>query len=405
MKILFLTQYYLPETGAPQNRLSSLALHLKALGAEVEVLSALPNYPKFEIYPGYQKKNFQTENIQGIKVHRCNLYVNKQKGMYHRLRNYFSFCWNAWWQGKKNLDAYDIILCESPPLFLGITAVFLKRKWKSKFIFNVSDLWPESAEKMGIIRNKWIIRYSYKLAKWIYKNADLVSGQTKGILDEIDKMIQKKKLFWFPNGVDESDFQSSNSDEQLVAENKFELLYAGILGHAQGLEVILQAAKKLEAYSDIHFTIIGDGPEKENLMALKNKWNLLYIDFIPNQPRMMVLHNVRDCDAYIVPLKKLDIFKGAIPSKLFEALAFSKPILLGVDGEARQLFITEGKAGLYFEPENADALSEAILALYHQPEERLKLGANGKAFVLKNFDRKKIATAFYTEMQSLIQEK
>ncbi len=404
MRILILTQYYLPETGAPQNRLSSLAMHLQALGADVEVLTALPNYPKFEIYPGYSIKDFQSEKIQGIPVHRCKIYVNKQKRIYYRLRNYFSFCWNAWRQGRKNLTAYDIILCESPPLFLGITAILLKRKWHCRFIFNVSDLWPESAEKMGIIRNKWLIRISYKLAHWIYKNADLISGQTKGILQEIDTIQPGKKLYWFPNGVDEADF-SATATSEATKENKFTLLYAGILGHAQGLEVILHAAKKLENYPAIQFILIGDGPEKEKLSALQTVLGLHNVTFLPNQPRASVLEKVQACDAYIVPLKRLDIFKGAIPSKLFEPLAYGKPILLGVDGEARQLFIEEGKAGIYFEPENADALADAILHLYEQPALREALGTNGKTYVMKNFDRRNIATRFYQQMQQWTGEK
>ncbi len=405
VKILILTQYYLPETGAPQNRLSSLAEHLQSFGAEVEVLTALPNYPKQEIYPGYEKKLYSTEKINGITVHRCKLFVSKKKGLYYRLANYFSFTMNAWRNARKKVVKPDVIICESPPLFLGITAVMLKRKWACKLIFNVSDLWPESAEKMGIIKNKLIIHRSYKLAKWIYKNSELISGQTKGILQAIDEMIPGKKLFWFPNGVDDTHFLPSLKNNSYKKENIFQLLYAGILGHAQGLEVILNAAKKLEKIHDIQFRIIGDGPEKEKLHNLKDVLSLQNVTFIPNKPRDFVLAKIETCDAYIVPLKKLDLFKGAIPSKLFEPLAFSKPILLGVDGEARTLFIDEGKTGLYFEPENADALANAILELYDNAEMKKTLGENGKAYVLKNFDRRKIAEKFYTQMLALVDSK
>lgn len=405
VKILILTQYYLPETGAPQNRLSSLAEHLQSYGAEVEVLTALPNYPKQEIYPGYEKKLYSSETINGILVHRCKLFVSRKKGLYHRLANYFSFTFNAWRNARKKITKPGIIICESPPLFLGITAVMLKRKWACKLVFNVSDLWPESAEKMGIIKNKWIIHRSYKLAKWIYKNSELISGQTKGILTAIEAMMPGKKLFWFPNGVDDTHFLPTMQPGTMSEEKNFELLYAGILGHAQGLEVILYAAKKLEKFEDIQFTIIGDGPEKEKLFHLKETLSLQHVTFIPNKPRDFVLAKVEACNAYIVPLKKLDLFKGAIPSKLFEPLAFCKPILLGVDGEARELFIGEGKTGLYFEPENADALANAILKLYDDPELQKTLGESGKAYVLKNFDRRKIAEKFYTELKALFDSK
>ena len=166
MRILILTQYYLPETGAPQNRLSSLAKHLAAFGNEVEILTAMPNYPKYEIFQGYKGKSYHKEVIDGILVHRSGIYVSKSKALIKRLANYFSFVISSYFKAKKIASA-DVIICESPPLFLGITAVLLKRKWKCKLVFNVSDLWPESAEKMGIITNKYIIRRSYKLANWI----------------------------------------------------------------------------------------------------------------------------------------------------------------------------------------------------------------------------------------------
>lgn len=401
VKILILTQYYLPETGAPQNRLSSLAAHLQSFGAEVEVLTALPNYPRQEIYEGYEKKFYSSEKINGITIHRCSLFVSKKKGLGFRLTNYFSFAINAWRNARKKITKPDIIICESPPLFLGITAVFLKRKWACKLVFNVSDLWPESAEKMGIIKNKMILHRSYKLAKWIYKNSDFISGQTKGILQAIEEMMPGKKLFWFPNGVDDTHFLPTINAALNKERNSFELLYAGILGHAQGLEVILYAAKKLEKFKDIHFTIIGDGPEKENLFHLNETLSLQNVTFIPNKPREFVLAKIENCDVYIVPLRKLDLFKGAIPSKLFEPLAFGKPILLGVDGEAKQLFIEEGKTGLFFEPGNAIELANVILELYKNSGLKTSLGENGKSYVLKNFDRRKIAQQFYAQIQSL----
>src|SRR5581483_8163578 len=130
-------------------------------------------------------------------------------------------------------------------------------------VFNVSDLWPESAEKMGIITNKLIIKRSYKLANWIYRNADLISGQTQGIIEAIRKMQPQQKLFWYPNGVDLHKF--NNHTPRKKHTNGFVLLYAGIIGHAQGLEVILHAASLLKQQNDIHFYIIGDGPVKEKL--------------------------------------------------------------------------------------------------------------------------------------------
>ena len=153
MKILFLTQYYPPEIGAPQNRLHELAVRLKANDIEVEVLTAMPNYPKMEIFEEYKNGKIKEEIIDGIQVFRSRIYVSKSKGIISRLLNYFSFVWTSYWRSKK-LGEYDFLLVESPPLFLGYSAMALSRKLNAKLIFNVSDLWPESAEKLNIVNNK-----------------------------------------------------------------------------------------------------------------------------------------------------------------------------------------------------------------------------------------------------------
>jgi glycosyltransferase involved in cell wall biosynthesis len=399
VRILILTQYYLPETGAPQNRLSSLAAHLVCFGNEVEVLTAMPNYPKYKVFPEYKGKFYCKETIDGIPVHRSSIYVSRNKALIKRLANYFSFVSSSWYSAGRRIKPVDVIICESPPLFLGITAVMLKRKWKCKLVFNVSDLWPESAEKMGIIKNRAIIKRSYKLANWIYRNANLITGQTQGIIETIRQMQPQKKLFWFPNGVDLAKF--NNHTPQQTNGDKFTLLYAGIIGHAQGLEIILQAADQLKQQTDIHFYVIGDGPVKETLIELKQRLQLCNITFIDNQPSEKIMQWLHSCDAYIVPLRKLDLFKGAIPSKLFEPLALGKPILLGVEGEAKELFIDQAKGGLFYEPENAYELTKAITTLYNNRQLAAEFGNSGRDYVNTYFRRDKIAETFWQQLQQL----
>ena len=401
VKILILTQYYPPETGAPQNRLSSLAKYLKEFGNEVEVLTAIPHYPKYEIFEGYKRRTFSKELIDGIPVYRGYIYITKNKGLIPRVISYFSFTLSSYFTGRRRLEKPDVIICESPPLFLGISAVLLKRKWKSKLVFNVSDLWPESAEEIGLVKNKWILKRSYKLANWIYKNADLVSGQTQGIINAINLLQPGKKLFWLPNGIDPKKFADQASSSNGI-KTTFNLLYAGIIGHAQGLEVILHAAKLLNSQKDLHFYIVGDGPVKEELKKLQTILALTNVTFIPNQPSHKIAEWLAACDAYIVPLKKLNLFKGAIPSKLFEPLYFAKPILLGVDGEAKELFVDKAKGGLFFEPENAEDLAKNILHLYTHPEEAKAMGCNGKRYVEQNFQRENIARKFADEIHKLM---
>jgi len=405
VKILFLTQYYPPETGAPQNRIHSLACYLKLKGVAVEVLTALPNYPKMEIFPEYKGKANMHEDIDGVKVYRAGIYVKKSKSVIARLLNYFSFVFSSMWMGLR-LQRYDFIICESPPLFLGISAYMISRFKRSKLIFNVSDLWPESAEKLKIISNKALLGLAYRLESFLYKRSVIVTGQTQGIIASICSRFPKVKTYWLPNGVDFRMFTPAATDKAWrlskgFSDNDFILLYAGVLGHAQGLEIILHAAEKLNAYTNIKFVIMGDGPEKDTLWKIKEEKKLTNLFFEPNTPRHLMPSVISSIDAAIIPLKKLDIFLGAIPSKIFEPLAYGKPILLGVDGEAKDLFIDKAKGGIFFEPENADALANAVIEIYNNKELAQTLGNNGLQFVKKNFDREKITHDFLNVLNAI----
>ena len=404
MKLLILTQYYPPEIGAPQNRLHELAIRLKAAGMEIDVLTALPNYPRMEIMNGYDNRKNRHEEIDGIPIHRSWIYVTKSKGIFSRLLIYFSFVWSSYWKGRK-MKKYDYLLVESPPLFLGYSAMALSKKLNAKLIFNVSDLWPESPEKLRIITNKIALNLAYKLEAKCYKQAFLITGQTQGIVDNIRARFPNIKVYWLPNGVDVSFYNPSQIQPGNFREkngfSKEEILYfyGGIIGHAQGLEVILNAANLLRDSSSIQFVIQGSGPEKETLIALKQTLNLTNVHFLEPVSKKEMPAILKSIDVALVPLKNLTLFKGAIPSKVFEAMAMEIPLLLGVDGEARNHFIEKGKAGLFFQPENADELAKQALFLTENLVERLEMGKNARRYVTENFDREKIANDFMRQLE------
>ena len=178
----------------------------------------------------------------------------------------------------------------------------------------------------------------------------------------------------------------------------FILLYAGIIGHAQGLEVILNAAKLVKDQPQLKFVLVGSGPEKDKLLALKKIHSLDNVFFFDAVGKTEMPAIIAASAVSIVPLKRLDLFKGAIPSKIFENLAMKKPILLGVEGEAKELFIEQGKCGLAFTPEDATDLAEKIQELYHNPELTKELGENGYRYVQQNFTRDQLADEFYNWM-------
>lgn len=404
MKLLILTQYFPPEVGAPQNRLFELAVRLQRLGVDITILTAMPNYPQMEIYADYKGKSYMYEEMDGLKVHRASIFVSHSKSIVSRLRNYFSFVVSSARIGNTKLGDFDFLMCESPPLFLGYSAMFLARRKKAKLIFNVSDLWPESAEKLGVVNNKALLGMAYRLEARLYRKSVLVTGQTQGICANIEQRFPSVKTFWLPNGVDISyynplevkpgDWRTRNG----FTTSDVIFLYAGIVGIAQGLEIILHAATRFLNESHVKFVIMGSGPEKERLLQLKEELKLPNVQFMDPVSKQNMPEVLKNVNAAIIPLKKLELFLGAIPSKIFENLAMEIPILLGVDGEARELFIQQGNCGLFFEPGSADALSSAISQLLADKSLAARLGSNGRAFVNANFNRNNIAKKFHDRL-------
>lgn len=411
MKVIFLTQYFPPETGAPQNRISATAQALRAHGAEVTVLTAMPNYPEMRIHEGYRGKWTIEERIDGLRVIRAWLLVSAKRSIFWRLCNYFSFVFSALVVGLFNLRHSDVLFVESPPLFLGITAMLLARAKRAKLVFNVSDLWPESAVQLGLVTNKTLIALSTRLEMRCYKRAALVTGQTQGIVADIQRRCPAKRVFWLPNGVD---FDAIAGAEQAPSSDVLQrlgipagslvLAYAGILGHAQGLEVVLHAAAQLQGRSDAQFLLIGDGPEKAMLQELKAQLDVANVHFVDRMTRSELLGLLRSVDGVVVPLRRNDLFKGAIPSKIFEALALAKPLLLGVEGEAKELFIDQGKAGIAFTPDDANALAEAVEQLGADRPAARAMGENGMRYVRENFDRQRINARFWEELRRIVPE-
>lgn len=406
MRILILTQYYPPEIGAPQNRLHELAIRLQVRGVKVEVLTALPNYPKMEVFENYKNGKLRFERIDNIPVFRSWIYISKSKGILARLFNYFSFVWSSYWRGRK-LENYDYLLVESPPLFLGYSAMALSKKLNAKLIFNVSDLWPESAEKLELVTNKYLLKMATRLEHKCYEHSKLITGQTQGIVNNIQKRFPHKKVTWLPNGVDVSFYNPEKIEAgDFRQRNGFKtsdviFFYGGILGYAQGLEIILETARRLEEFPEAQFVIQGAGPEKEKLHLLKEKYKLENVHFFEPVKKSEMPSILKCIDVAVIPLKKLDLFKGAIPSKVFEALAMKKPLLLGVDGEAKNHFIDKAQAGLFYTPEDIESMKAQIIFLLKNKNERREMGENARKYVSDVFDRNKIAEGLYDALQNM----
>jgi glycosyltransferase involved in cell wall biosynthesis len=386
--ILIHTQYYPPETGAPQTRLHELALGLMRNGINVTVLTTMPSYPRGRIYDGY-KGCFRIEYIDSVRVIRTMIYPTQSARMLRRMSNYFSFVLSSLLIGSWKVGEVDFVLTESPPLFLGIAGCILSRRKKARWIFNLSDLWPESAAELGVISRKGI---SYKLSsvleRYLYKKAWVVTGQSQTIIENVHGRFPDLRTYHLPNGVDVNYFHPGDAQP---GNGNLHIVYAGLHGLAQGLEQILLAAQKMSPESGIDFTFVGDGPEKAKLMQLAKELGLSHFHFLESVPKDKLLQILKDANILMVPLKIQ--LTGAVPSKLYEAMSMGKPVILIAGSEAANI-VKDANCGLIVHPGDIDQLVTAIMYLKTHPEERSQMGANGRLAAIQNHDRIRIVDQF-----------
>ena len=383
-----LTQYFPPESGAAQVRLKEVAKGLQRNGHEVTVVTAFPNHPSGVIPPHYRGRWQMKDEVEGLPVWRTWIYPVQRGRFWKRLLNYFSFVGSSFW-GLSKAGKQDILFFESPPLFLGITALIYGRFTRTRIIMNISDLWPESAVALGLVNSQWMIKMAEGLERLLYRKAWKISCQTEGIRDSLVKRgVPKEKVTFLPNGVNLDLFAPRERDQEMalklgLKEKDFVLIYAGTMGYAQGLESVIRSAELLRENTDIRFLFVGDGTEKPMLEALVQEKGLANVSFVDFQPVQEMPRYFSLSSASIVPLKKNKLFEGARPSKMFPALGSAVPVIYSGEGEAVELILSSG-GGVIVEPENSADLARVILDLKENPD-RLEMGRRGRQFVKENY--------------------
>jgi len=393
MRILYLSQYFPPEVGATQTRAYEMARGLVRAGHQVTMIAEVPNHPSGIIPPEYRGKVYERTMLDGIEVIRVWVKTSPVKKFRSRMAFYLSYMLMAvlagLWGARKK---YDVIYATSPPLFVGAAGLALSYLRRIPFVFEVRDLWPESAIVMGELQNPRAVAWATKLEEACYRRARQIVVATDGIRRRLlERGLPAKKITFIPNGANIQIFQSQpEAGKQRRAElglnGKFVVLYAGILGVAQGMETLAEAARLLIEHSDIYFLIIGEGPKKSELAALKEKLQLRNFTLLGEKPQKEMAGFFSAGDVALVPLRKLDLFNGALPSKMFEAWACACPVVLSVNGEA-QTVLENAQAGLHAEPEDAAAIAAAILKFKNEPLARRQMGENGRRFVAENYSR------------------
>lgn len=405
MRILFLSHYFPPEVNAPASRTYEHCKQWVSNGCRVTVVTCAPNHPRGEVYDGYQNKLLQRETMDGIEVIRIWTYVTANEGFIKRTLNYISYlvavvCVLPW------LPKVDVVVSTSPQFFNGLAGYFVSRVKRVPWVLEIRDLWPESILAVGAIKNRFVIRVLEFLEMFAYRKSDRIVPVTDSFKRYmIGKGIQADKIEVIKNGVDLSFFQLAHPTPELVSEfglqEKFVASYFGTHGMAHHLETVLQAADRLRNYPEIVFLLVGDGAERARLLAMQRAMGLTNVLMIGQQPKSRMPALWALSAVSLVLLKKSELFKTVIPSKIFESLAMERPIILGVEGESRELVEASG-GGLAIEPENAEELARRVLELYKDRERCQLLGRNGRRYVVDNFDRVKLAARYQDLLISLV---
>jgi colanic acid biosynthesis glycosyl transferase WcaI len=393
MRILYLSQYFPPEAGATQTRAYEMARNLVRLGHAVTIIAEVPNHPSGIIPPEYRGKLVERSDLEGIAVIRVWVKASPVKSFRNRMLFYLTYMFNAILAGLLLARGhYNLIYASSPPLFVGGAALILSYIRRIPMLFEVRDLWPESAVALGELSNPRAVAWATRLEEACYQRACAIVVVTEGICERLlERGLPEDKIHLIPNGanVDLFHFDSQARErvrQELGLGEKFVVIYAGIHGVAQGLETLVDAARRLQHESQVHFLLVGDGPKKAELVDLVSQFKLGNLTLLDEQPRASIPALLSAADAAIIPLRKLEIFRGALPSKMFDSWACERPVLLSVDGEARQVMET-AQAGIFIEPEDPDALAQAILELRDQPELRAQMGRSGRAFTEQHYSR------------------
>lgn len=406
MRILFISQYFPPEMGAPSARTHELCRSWVERGESVAVITGFPNHPTGIIPNEYKQHLYKMERIDGIRVIRTYVYPAANKGFFKRIIGYVSFMFSSILIGPWRTGKIDLVIATSPQFFVAIAGYIISLIRRKPYVFEVRDLWPESIVQLGQIRSKLIIRILEYLEVFLYRKAAMIVVVAESSVPIIkSKGISGDKIRIIKNGVDLELFHPQKDAPQLrqrlQMENKFVVSYVGTMGLSHALDKVLETAKLLEEQSQIHFLLVGEGAEKERLLEIREKLNLNNVTFLNQVEKQMLPYYYALSDVVLVTLRKLPLFRCVIPSKIFEIMAMAKPIIIGVDGEARQLVTEEASAGIFVEPENIDELRSAILKLYEDPLVGKKLGNNGLRFVQKSYSRDKLAELYLENLRKL----
>ena len=405
MRILVLSERYLPEIAAPCFRIADHARTWIEEGHDVTVVTCAPNFPRGKVFDGYKNRLYQEEMIDGVRVIRLWSYTAPNQGVFRRTLDYLSFmfmailfCWKY--------PRFDVCVATSGPFFTAVAGFFVSLFRRRPWIFEIRDLWPASVGAVGAMKG-WPLRMCEKVELFLYRRAHRIVSLTNSFRqDLVERGISADKNDVITNGVDVEKFQSdltpATARQRLgVASDAFLLGYIGTTGMAHGLQTVLDAADKCRNIPQVHIVIIGDGAERKTLEASAEQMQLTNLTFHDYVPHADIPAYLRALDLSIVHLKPDPLFRTVIPSKIFESMAVGTPILMAVQGESADI-VRASSAGVCIPSGDSEEMAATISNLYHNRAALKEMSAFGTAAVQARYSRRANALLFLSTLATAI---
>ena len=414
MKILYVSQYFPPEMGAPAARVAELSRHWAQMGHDVTVLTGFPNHPTGAVPPEWRSRLHRLvyrENVASVRVVRSWLWPLPNRNAHERIRNYASFCLSSAFTGLE-LPRPDVVIATSPQLLVALSGAWLAWWKRVPFVFEVRDLWPESLVAVGAGGEGTLLHRTLgAVAGFLYRRSRHIVVVTPAFKDHLIRnwQVSAARVSIVENGVETNLFRPDPSAatqvrRDLQVEDRFLICYIGTMGMAHGLETLIAAAERLQSVQpSATFLLIGEGAEKDHIVQLAAGRGLRNIRILDQQPRECIPAFISAADVCLVMLKKTDLFKTVIPTKLLEYMACERPVIVAVDGQARQI-VEEAGAGMFAEPENSEVLVAAIRSVANDPDKRRQMGMNGRQYIMSRLSREQTARDYINLLERLVRK-
>lgn len=410
MKILLIHQYFLGKNQGGGSRFNEMTKTWADEGHEITVLSSWPNFTGKKSENQADNYVFHEKDFyKGVDVFRCQVSDGKSASFIGRIWAYFTFVFSSIYAGLfKVKGKYDVLVVTSPPLFVGISAYVISIFKRLPLVFEVRDLWPESAIDTGVLTNKWLIKFSYWFEKAIYKKATLINVLTPAFRDKLinDKNIPPEKIIYIPNAADfslaEQVAKNFDAKKFRIAEgidDKFVVTYIGAHGIANHLIQLIDTAELLQD-TNVLIQFVGGGMTKDDLVAEVAKRNLKNVRFVGFVDKPVAFEYILASDMGTSVLKNVDTFKTIYSNKTFDYMSCKKPILLAIDGVSRKL-VEEANCGIFAEPENAEDIAKQIRRYLNGEFDIKQQGENGYKHAKEYFDREKLAHQYLDQMKKI----